>query len=160
KMRIEVDSFGGNKIYPGRGKIYVRLDNKVFRFLFKKTCSLFLQRKNPRKISWTILYRKLHKKGITEEVAKKRSRRTVKHQRAIVGASLEMIMEKRNQREEVRISARQIAIKDAKEKKRAHQDQKRAEKAKLASIARGTSITKFSKQQAKGYRSKVMTTTR
>ncbi|CCJ29311.1 unnamed protein product [Pneumocystis jirovecii] len=159
-MRIEVDSFGGNKIYPGRGKIYVRLDNKVFRFLFRKTCSLFLQRINPRKVSWTVLYRRLHKKGITEEVAKKRSRRTIKHQRAIVGASLEMIMEKRNQREEVRLSLRQIAIKDAKEKKRAHENQKRADKARLALASRGSNVSRFSKQQAKGTRSKVIGTSR
>lgn len=53
---------------------------QVFRFLNSKSESLFLQRKNPRKISWTVVYRRMHKKGITEEVAKKRSRKNVKHQ--------------------------------------------------------------------------------
>ncbi|KAG5440248.1 hypothetical protein PCANB_001818 [Pneumocystis canis] len=159
-MKIEVDSFGGSKIYPGRGKLYIRGDNKVFRFFCRKTCSLFLQKKNPRKISWTILYRRLHKKGITEEAVKKRSKRIIRHQRAIVGATLEMIHERRNQKEEVRIAARQMAIKDGKEKKRAQENLKRANKAKLASISRGTVVSKFSKQQAKGVRSKIVSTTR
>jgi len=49
-----------------QGKLYVRGDSKVFRFQNGKSESLFLQRKNPRKISWTTLYRRMHKKGITE----------------------------------------------------------------------------------------------
>jgi large subunit ribosomal protein L24e len=49
-----------------QGKLYVRGDSKVFRFQNGKTESLFLQRKNPRRISWTHLYRRMHKKGISE----------------------------------------------------------------------------------------------
>lgn len=49
-----------------QGKIYVRGDSKVFRFQNGKSESLFLQRKNPRRIAWTVLYRRQHKKGITE----------------------------------------------------------------------------------------------
>merc|ERR1712144_149105 len=88
KMRTYDDTFSGEKIYPGKGKLYARGDSKIFRFQNGKTESLFLQRKNPRRIAWTVLFRRQHKKGISEEVAKKRSRRTVKSQRAIVGASL------------------------------------------------------------------------
>ncbi|KAF9199812.1 60S ribosomal protein L24, partial [Podila verticillata] len=51
--RIEICAFSGAKIYPGKGKIYVRVDNRSFRFVNGKAESLFLQRKNPRKISWT-----------------------------------------------------------------------------------------------------------
>ncbi|QSL64124.1 hypothetical protein MERGE_000279 [Pneumocystis wakefieldiae] len=159
-MKIEVDSFGGSKIFPGKGKIYVRTDNKVFRFFCRKTGSLFAQRKNPRKITWTILYRRMHKKGITEEVAKKRTRRTLKLQRAIVGASLEVIRERQNQREEVRLEARRKAIKDGKEKKQAQENLKRANKAKLAMNTRGTVVSKVSKQQARGARLKFLSTTR
>jgi ribosomal protein L24E len=49
-----------------QGKIYVRGDSKVFRFFNGKSESLFLQRKNPRRIAWTILFRRMHKKGISE----------------------------------------------------------------------------------------------
>lgn len=63
---------------------------QTFRFSGSKTESLFLQRKNPRKIAWTQVYRRMHKKGITEEVAKKRSRKNVKVQvsRQSLSASL------------------------------------------------------------------------
>merc|ERR1712183_1097894 len=128
-MRTYDDTFSGQKIYPGKGKLFVRSDSKVFRFQNGKTESLFLQRKNPRRIAWTTLYRRQHRKGISEEVAKKRSRRTVKHQRAIVGASLDVIKERRSQRPEARTAARTAAIKEGKEKKAAAESAKKAEKA-------------------------------
>ncbi|RIB13829.1 ribosomal protein L24e [Gigaspora rosea] len=152
-MRIESDSFSSNKIYPGKGKLYVRQDNRIFRFVGSKTESLFLQRLNPRKISWTQVYRRMHKKGITEEIAKKRTRRTVKHQRAVVGASWEVIKAKRNQKPEMREAARAQALREAKEKKKQEQSKRKAEKAKVAQAAsRGQ--PKISKQQARGAQAK------
>ena len=53
-------------IHSLQGKLFVRSDSKIFRFQNGKSESLFLQRKNPRKISWTTLYRRQHKKGISE----------------------------------------------------------------------------------------------
>ena len=159
-MRTYDDSFSGQKIYPGKGKLYVRGDSKIFRFQNGKTESLFLQRKNPRKISWTTLYRRQHKKGISEEVAKKRTRRTVKHQRAIVGASLDVIKERRNQRPEARSAARAAALKEGKEKKFAAESKKKAEKAKAAASAARGQVNKISKQGAKGAAPKVQASTR
>lgn len=68
-------------------------------------------KRNPRKVTWTVLYRRKHKKGIEEEAAKKRTRRTQKFQRAIVGASLTEILAKRNMKPEVRKAQREQAIK-------------------------------------------------
>jgi len=45
-----------------------------------------------------------------EEVQKKRTRRTVKFQRAITGATLSDILAKRNQKPEVRQAQREQAI--------------------------------------------------
>lgn len=70
---------------------------------------MFLQRLNPRKIRWTQIYRRLNKKGVTEEVAKKRSRRTVKHERAIAGLSWDAIRAKREETPAARAAARQAA---------------------------------------------------
>ncbi|KAG8919538.1 60S ribosomal protein L24 [Tulasnella sp. 419] len=145
-MKVESDSFSHYKIYPSRGRLFVRGDSKVFRFTGSKTESLFLQRKNPRKIAWTTLYRRMHKKGITEEVSKKRTRRTVKHQRGIVGASLADIAAKRNQTAADRTAARTAAITKAKDEKKA----KEAKKAKPAAAATRASAPKVSKQQMKG----------
>lgn len=68
-------------------------------------------KRNPRKVTWTVLYRRKHKKGIEEEASKKRTRRTQKFQRAIVGASLTEILAKRNMKPEVRKAQREQAIK-------------------------------------------------
>merc|ERR1711970_985159 len=87
--------------------------------------------KNPRKTDWTVLYRRKHKKGIEVETFKKRSRRTVVHQRAIVGASLADILAKRNMRPEVRKAQREQAIRIAKEKKREKLVEKKAQKTKV-----------------------------
>lgn len=76
-------------------------------------------RRNPRKVTWTVLYRRKHKKGIEEEQSKKKTRRTTKFQRAIVGASLTEIMAKRNMKPEVKKAQREQAIRAAKEKARA-----------------------------------------
>jgi len=157
-MKVELDAFSGAKIYPSKGKIYVRGDSKVFRFFNGKSESLFLQRKNPRRIAWTILFRRMHKKGISEEVTKKRTRRTVKSQRPIVGISLDVIKEKRSMRPEAREAARKQAIKDGKAKKAEAESKKKAEKAKTAATAaRGG---KVSKQGAKGAATKIQVRSR
>lgn len=116
----------------------------MFRFNTSKSESLFLQRKNPRKIAWTVLYRKMHKKGVAEETQKRRTRRTVKSQRGIVGASLDSINQLRNQRPEVREAAR-------KEKEQKTKEARKARKAvKAQNQAVGTGGSKVSRQQAKG----------
>ncbi|PGH03810.1 60S ribosomal protein L24 [Polytolypa hystricis UAMH7299] len=159
-MRTYDDTFSGQKIYPGKGKLFIRGDSKIFRFQRGKSESLFLQRKNPRRISWTVLFRRQHKKGISEEVAKKRTRRVVKHQRAVVGASLDVIKERRNMRPEARLAARQAAIKEGKDKK-TDAERKKADKAKNAAAAsRGQGSRIQSKQGAKGSAPKVAAKTR
>ncbi|KAI8146792.1 60S ribosomal protein L24, partial [Fennellomyces sp. T-0311] len=119
-IRLEICSFSGYKIYPSKGKIYVRTDSRrTFRFINGKAESYFLQRLSPRKIRWTQIYRRLNKKGVTEQIVKKRTRRTVKAERAVAGASWDEIRAKRNEKPEVRAAARQAAIEKAKAKKAA-----------------------------------------
>lgn len=118
--------------------------HQTFRFSGSKSESLFLQRKNPRKIAWTQVYRRMHKKGITEEVAKKRSRKNVKVQRGVVGADLASILAKRTAKPEVRQAARQAAITKAKAAKK-EKETKKASRPQVAGHA------KVSKQAAKGH---------
>merc|ERR1712015_21551 len=131
-MRTELCQFSGLKIYPGHGKRYYRTDGKSFHLLSAKCEALLLAKKNPRKIDWTVLYRRKHKKGQQEEVVKRRTRRTVKHQRAIQGASWGEILAKRNQKPEVRKAQREQAVKAAKEKKRAADATKKTNKLQKA----------------------------
>ncbi|CAH1406446.1 unnamed protein product [Nezara viridula] len=107
----------------------VKADGKTFTFLNSKCEASHLMRRNPRKVTWTVLYRRKHKKGQEEEQSKKRTRRTQKFQRAIVGASLSDIMAKRNMKPEVRKAQREQAIRAAKEQKKATKAAKKPEKA-------------------------------
>ena len=84
---------------------------QVFNFINGKSKASFMMKRNPRRVNWTVLYRRKNKKGSQEEVTKKRTRRTAKYQRAIGGASLAEIMAKRNQKPEARKAQREQAIK-------------------------------------------------
>lgn len=102
-----------------------------------------------------------HHNRSVQEVAKKRTRRTVKSQRGIVGASLDVIKERRAQRPEARAAARQAAIKEGKEKKTESESKKKADKAKSAAAgARGQPGRIQSKMGAKGAATKVNAKTR
>merc|ERR1712158_53193 len=117
-MKIELCSYSGYKIYPGRGRTLIKQDGKTFRFLDGRSHKAHLLKRNPRKVTWTVLYRRKHRKGIEEETSKKRTKRTQKFQRAVVGATLQDIMAKRNQKPEVRKAQREQAIRAAKEVKK------------------------------------------
>eukprot|EP00010_Vexillifera_abyssalis_P006878 CAMPEP_0201550240 /NCGR_PEP_ID=MMETSP0173_2-20130828/6628_1 /ASSEMBLY_ACC=CAM_ASM_000268 /TAXON_ID=218659 /ORGANISM="Vexillifera sp., Strain DIVA3 564/2" /LENGTH=152 /DNA_ID=CAMNT_0047960155 /DNA_START=281 /DNA_END=739 /DNA_ORIENTATION=+ len=123
--------FSGYNVYPGFGKTYVRVDGKSFQFASGKTESFFFKKRNPRKISWTGAYRHVHKKGIAVQTTKRRARRRVKIQRAIVGASLETIKAKRAEKPDFRAAQRQAAQRELKEKRRAQRAARReAQKAR------------------------------
>ncbi|KAJ3190444.1 60S ribosomal protein L24 [Gaertneriomyces sp. JEL0708] len=157
-MKIELCNFSGFKIYPGHGKLFVKGDSRVYRFINGKSESYFHQRLKPSKIHWTVVFRRLHKKGIAEEVSKKRTRRTVKAQRAVVGASLDVIKAKRSVKPEVRAAERQAALRASKEKKKAEETKKKQEKAKTVAATRPQA--KVSKAQQRGAPVKVKATSR
>merc|ERR1712093_571765 len=74
------------------------MDSRQFTYFNRKVLQLAMAKKNPRKVAWTTVYRKLHKKDSNSDAEKKkRSRRTQKAQRAIVGVSLEAIRTKKPQ---------------------------------------------------------------
>jgi large subunit ribosomal protein L24e len=78
-----------------------------------------------------------------------------------VGASLDVIKERRAQRPEARAAARQAAIKEGKEKKTASESRKKAEKAKSAAgAARGQAVRLQSKLGARGAPTKVLAKSR
>jgi large subunit ribosomal protein L24e len=129
--RTEICAFSGYKIYPGHGKKYIRVDMKSFTFLNGKCAASFLMRKNPRRTNWTVIYRKINRKGSSEEIAKRRTKRSKKFQRGVVGASLETIRAKRNVKPEVRAAERQAALRQAKDKKKEKDDAKKQEKQKV-----------------------------
>jgi len=125
-VKTEVCSYSGFRIYPGHGIKYVRGDSKSFLFINRKSKSYFHQKFNPRKIAWTLLYRRMHKKGTLEDTQKKTKRKVSKAAtKAVVGASLELIKQKRNQKPEVRAAAREAALREIKERAKAKQAEKK-----------------------------------
>merc|ERR550534_1939463 len=149
-MKVELCAFSGYKIYPGHGKKVVRIDGRGYTFINAKCEKSFLMKRNPRKISWTQLYRRKHKKGQQEEAQKKRTRRTTKFQRAITGATLQDILAKRNQKPEVRKAQREQAIRAAKEvKKTTKATTKKAPAAGAAKAAKPKAAAKAQKVNMK-----------
>merc|ERR1711902_413257 len=110
--------YSGYKIYPGHGRSLIKVDGKTYKFLSSRTHKAHLLKRNPREVTWTVLYRRKHKKGQEEDVSKKRNKRTQKFQRAVVGATLQDIMAKRNQKPEVRKAQREQAVRAAKDQKK------------------------------------------
>lgn len=105
------------RIYPGNGKLMIRRDGKPIWLGSSKAHSLTLQRKKAAKLVWTQAWRRLHKKGIAETAAKKRTRRTNKVARAVVGASLEDIKKKAAEKSGFRSQQREAALKEVKARK-------------------------------------------
>ena len=84
---------------------------QVYNFINGKCAQSLFMKRNPRETRWTVLYRRKHKKGTQEEVAKKRTRgKAMKLNRGIQGATLQSILDKRNQKPEVRKAQREQLI--------------------------------------------------
>merc|ERR1711942_617593 len=144
-MKIDLCCYSGFKIWAGHGRTLVKADGKSYKFLSSRTHKAHMLKRNPRNITWTVLYRRKHKKGLEEDVTKKRTRRAQKFQRAVVGATLQDIMAKRNQKPEVRKAQREQAVRAAKETKKASVKKPVAKDNKQAKAQ-----MKATKNQAKG----------
>merc|ERR1711918_329532 len=91
----------------------------------------------------------MHKKGTMEEAARKKTKRTNKTTtKAVMGASLEVIKAKRNQKPEVRAAAREAALREVKERAKKKQEDKKKE-AKKAPVPSKAAQPKQSKAAAK-----------
>ena len=149
-VKTDTCNFSGLRIYPGHGIFFVRGDSKGFKFISRKAKSLFTQRLNPRKLSWTVLYRRMHKKGTLEDTSKKKARKVNKSSiKAVAGASLDVIKAKRNQKPEVRAAAREAALREVKERAKAKQATKKEDKKKAPAQAKAAPAVKQSKAMSK-----------
>ena len=103
-MVIKTDpcAFTEMKIYPGRGSRFAARDGKVHFFISSKAKSLFLQRIKPVKLTWTQASRRFNKKTKVVDLQKKRTKKTTRVQKAIVGMSLDEIKRKINEDTKVR----------------------------------------------------------
>merc|ERR1712012_54203 len=147
-MRTQLCQFSAMKVYPGHGKDFIRYDGKRIVLINGKSERLFRKKKNPRKVTWTVLYRRKHKKGtMTELDARKRNKRTVKVNRGIGGQSWAEIQAKKNQKPEIRKAQREAAIAAQKAKKKDAADKKAASKQQSKPSGFKMQVTKNVKQQ-------------
>ena len=135
-MVIKTDpcAFSEMKIYPGRGIRFVAKDGKSHIFISSKARSLFHQRIKPVKLTWTQAWRRLNKKLQADVVERKKTRKNVRVQKAIVGMSLEDIKRRRTEKPETRdaeIKKQEQALKERKlkQKKEKMDDKKKQGKA-------------------------------
>ena len=136
-MVIKTDpcAFSEIKIYPGRGSRFASKDGKVHFLITSKTRSLFHQKIKPVKLTWTQANRRFNKKIKVEDIQKKRTKRTTRVQKAIVGMSLDEIKRKRAEDEATRDKALDATKKELKARNVKKMQEKKAEKAKHAKNA-------------------------
>mmetsp|Transcript_14819 Transcript_14819/g.34657 ORF Transcript_14819/g.34657 Transcript_14819/m.34657 type:complete len:165 (-) Transcript_14819:63-557(-) len=131
-IKTDLCSYTEYRIYPGHGRRYIAKDGKVSFFISSKANALFHQHVKPVKLRWTQAWRRMHKKGVANEEAKRKHRKVQKFQRAIVGMSLEDIKKKKAQKPELRQQAKEAAAKEAK----ARLDKKKAATATTKATAK------------------------
>ena len=56
-LKTTLCRFSGLRIWPGRGILFIRVDNQQYLFLNKKCKSLYHNRLRPAKLAWTTTYR-------------------------------------------------------------------------------------------------------
>merc|ERR1719420_1103303 len=113
-VKTELCAYTEYKIYPGRGQRFIAKDGKTHFFFTSKAASLFHQRIKPVKLRWTQQWRRMNKKGSTDQSSKRKIRRVQKLQKAIVGMSLEDLKKKKAQKPALRQEAKDAAAKEAK----------------------------------------------
>lgn len=89
-LKLETCSFTEMKIYPGRSRCVIARDGRSHMFINKRVHVLFLAKIKPAKLTWTQAWRRNHRKGrVAISTGKKRTKKTVKVQKAFVGMSLD-----------------------------------------------------------------------
>lgn len=135
-IKTEPCSFCEYRIYPGNGRKLAAKDGKVYYFISNKVRSLHMQRKKAVKITWTQAWRRFNKKTKVEEGAKRRTRKTTRVQKAIVGMSLDEIKRRRAEKPEERERKMEQAKKEVKDRQKKKVEAKKTDKAKVKQVTK------------------------
>ena len=138
-------SFTEYKIVPGRGTRFVSKDGRVHYFISTKARSLYTQRKKAVKLTWTTAWRAYNKKIRVDDIQKKRSRKTTRIQKAVVGMSIEEIRRRKAESRDDRDKAADAAAKEIKDRKAKALQQKKAERSKMQKGGAGKAVEKAAK---------------
>ena len=119
-------SFTQYKIVPGRGTRFISKDGRTHYFISTKARSLYHQKIKPVKLTWNMAWRAHNKKIKVDDIQKKRSRKTTRIQKAVVGMSIEEIRRKKAESREDRDKNADAAAKEIKDRKAKSMQQKKA----------------------------------
>ena len=84
------------------------------------------------KLTWTTAWRRFNKKIKVDDISKRRTKRTTRIQKAIVGMSLDEIKRRRAEKPEDRDKKIEVAKKEVKERQKQVQKSKQSVRAKQA----------------------------
>merc|ERR1740133_729552 len=119
-VKTETCSFSEFKIFPGHGKMFIEKMGKTHRFINAKCESLHHQRKKAQKLTWTCMWRRLHKKGISSLNSRKRRVRKAafRSNRSIGGMTADAIRKRRAEKPSVRNAQRAETSRKIKERRK------------------------------------------
>ncbi len=101
-VKTDVCSYTEGKIYPGHGKRFAAKDGKVHNFITKKCANFYHKKTKAVKLTWTQAWRRFNKKVKMDDQARRKTKRTTRVQKAIVGMSLDEIKRKKAEKPEER----------------------------------------------------------
>merc|ERR1712046_335503 len=119
-IKTETCSYSGLKIWPGRGKTYVRMDQKSFRFGDGKAEACHLMKRRNLTTRWTAHYRRINKKGIAaeESTRRRKTKKSTAVRRDITGLNMELVAKaKASRASKSNSSAKEIAQRNLKDRK-------------------------------------------
>merc|ERR1712156_1335380 len=140
--KTQTCSYTEYKIVPGRGSRFISKDGRVHYFISTKARSLYHQKIKPVKLTWTLAWRAYNKKIKVDDIQKKRSRKTTRIQKAVVGMSIEEIRRRKAESREDRDKANVAAEQTIKDRKQKALQAKKAERAKQQKSAGGKAADK------------------
>jgi len=129
-IKTEPCVFSEMKIYPGHGIKFASKDGKLHTFISAKTRCLYHQKIKPVKLTWTQAWRRYNKKVRVDEVQRKKTRKTTRITKAVVGMSLEEIKRRRTQTDAEKDAALAKTKEELKKKNLEKKKAKMSEKAK------------------------------
>merc|ERR1712031_102753 len=117
-VKTELCNYSGFRIYPGHGKKYVRLDQKMFTFITAKAAACQLMKRRNLTTKWTVQYRRINKKGTQEEESKRRrSTKKSTTTRAVAGMNAELMQKRDVARSASKDKQKDCVLKELKSRK-------------------------------------------
>jgi len=147
--KTELCSFTENKIYPGRGRKFIAKDGRAHYFISNKARMLFHQKIKSVKLTWTQAWRRFNKKIRVDDIQKRRTKKTTRVQKAVVGMSLDTIKRMKAETREERDKKLDAAAKELKDRQVKKMQQKKSDKAKQAKVTKVEKAAKAAPAQKK-----------